>query len=247
MEKLMKVLPALLLSTVFLQCQAMGANGSDQPQTDSRGLSLLQCVTAGDYLWIETSDAGEAEALRAGRGLRVFETRRGRLSAAETAPLERLRSEAGLPGLPAFLTIEPQKGLIVEDLYYFLSGGAGSRGLVAHEGALPRSAAPLVKALQDLARRLPKAPPGPARMIALPPEMLICLGEDAPRAGLAKAAPQLCRTYLERTVEIPGRSVSIAPGDLSMIEQHIFGGSHLVRIQVRSREHALLLLRPEPL
>jgi hypothetical protein len=243
MKQLMKALPALLLSTVFLQCQAMGSIEPDERQTKPRSLSLLQCVTAGDYLWIEISDAGEVEVLRAGRGLRVFEARRGHLSAAETASLERLRSEAGLPGLPAFLTIQPEEGLIIEDLYYFLGGGAGSGGLVAHEGALPRSVAPLVKALQELARRLPEAPAGRPRMIALPPEILICLGEDAPRAEAGKAAPEVWRTYLERAVETPGQSVSIAPGDLAAVEKHIFGGSHLVRVQRKGREHAVLLLR----
>lgn len=243
MGKLIKPLPALLLSILFLQCQAMGSSEPNQPRTDSGGLSLLQCVAAGDYLWIEIPETGEAEALRAGRGLQVFETRRGRLSADETVSLKRLRSEAGLPGLPAFLTIEPEEGLIVEDVYYFLGGGAGSRGLVAHEGALPRSAAPLVKALQDVARRLPEAPPGPARMIALPAEILICLGEDAPRAEVGKDAPGVARTYLERAVEAPGWSVEIAPGDLAAVEQRIFGRTHLVRVEHQGRDLAVLLWR----
>lgn len=209
-------------------------------------LSLLKCVAAGDYRWLEISPEGEARSLRAGRGLRVLESRQGRLDPMEIQRLRHLLPASGLSSLQAHYPPQAQPGVEVEDVYYALAlaaAGGGSRSLVAHEASLPRSLSPLVLALEQVAAALPPSTPGSSWIVALPVETLICLGEDAESVDVLAPGLGKARDYLRSAVRSQGHAVGVPPEDLPLVQERLFRGNPLIRLHEDGRELALLLLR----
>lgn len=183
--------------------------------------------------------APQADGERAPPGL---ESRQGRLDPAEIRRLRHLLPAAGLSSLQVPDPPQEQPGVKVEDVYYALTvEGAGSGSLVAHEAALPRSLSPLVLALEKVAAALPPSAPQSSRIVALPAEILVCLGEDA--ASVDARAPGLgtARDPLRSAVRSQGRTIRIPPEDLPLVQERLFRGSSLIRLREDRRELALLL------
>jgi hypothetical protein len=206
-------------------------------------VTWLKCVAAGDYRWLEVSPEGEAEFLRAGPDFRVLEIRRGRLPHTVTDRLRQLLAGAALPTLRSYYPFTSQEDEVVELAYDSVASGTGRLiNIVAHERARPPGLKALVEGLGELAAALPAAPKQAARIVALPVENLVCLGEDARKVDLEKAGPPTLQGYLRRAIEEEGRSVSVPPDDVALFAKYIFDGTRLARVRSGDKSYAVLLL-----
>lgn len=233
-------LPASVLAVLLITAPDVGRaapSASDRPT----GIALFECVTAGDYRWTTLDHGGEIDFRRAGSDYRVFERRSGALAAERTAEILELMAAVDRGQRSGFHDISRSEDIVVEDRYVtvIVTEGAVAWAVTAHEAVAPEAVGRLIAMIERTAAEQEAAPEdADAVLIALPPELLPCLGVDLPAFDAGASALK------EDSDLLPGlgRQIPIPASRLEALKRRLFPSSHAIRVRTRTEELVLVLL-----